>query len=362
MGKYPFYIGMGALVVSLAGCMQAQSRAPELLEPVGVKMDLESVIYEDLFSAEVYEGEVVPWVEEISFAVDGRVEEVLVSPGDAVKKGDVLITLDVETAREQIKALETQIEEITKGGEFEDRLLLADIEIAMQELSSMKEAFAAEESCRVKEIEIQTLQTKLRQNQDLRALSLEEKERQLSLCRQEAINNAVTAPFDGQVLYTAVTQPGEAVHGYEPVLWLADESRLFLKTEYLSDQAFESAARVSARIGDQEYGVSYVPYEEEEFFSMLLSGEDLWTKFLVEGDGNDLKSGQYGALLVNRVYLENVLTVPANAVYRENGQSYVYLVEEGQRIRRDVTVGYSTDARVQILEGLQEGEQVYVRE
>ena len=362
MRKYPVYIGIAALLVSLTGCREAQTQAPALLEPVGVKMDLESAVYEDIFSADVYEGEVVPWVEEISFAVDGKVENVLVSVGDTVKKGDVLITLDVEEAREQIEALKTQIEEITKSGEFEDRLLLADIEIASQELLALNNAFSAEETCRVQEIEIQTLQTKLRQNQDLRALSLEEKKRQLSLWQQEVENNAVTAPFDGQVLYTVVTQPGEAVKSYEPVLYLADDSRLFLKTEYLSDQTFESAERISARIGDREYSVSYVPYEEEEFFSMLLSGEDLWTKFQVEDEEQTLKSGQYGVLLVNRVYLEHVLTVPANAVYRESGQSYVYLVEDGQRIRRDVTVGFSTDARVQILEGLQEGEQVYVRE
>ena len=55
----------------------AQTEAiPELIEPVGVKIDSEAVIRETLSEISVYEGAVVPGLAELYFPCDGRVEKV----------------------------------------------------------------------------------------------------------------------------------------------------------------------------------------------------------------------------------------------------------------------------------------------
>ena len=51
-----------------------------------------------------------------------------------------------------------------------------------------------------------------------------------------------------------------------------------------------------------------------------------------------------------------------NAVHSGTGGKYVYLMEDGQRVIRNVTLGIVTDAKAEILEGLEEGDLVYVRE
>ena len=54
------------------------------------------------------------------------------------------------------------------------------------------------------------------------------------------------------------------------------------------------------------------------------------------------------------------LILPANAVHRDTGGFYVYRVTPEGRERLTVARGIFTDALVQITQGLEEGEQVYV--
>jgi multidrug efflux pump subunit AcrA (membrane-fusion protein) len=59
---------------------------------------------------------------------------------------------------------------------------------------------------------------------------------------------------------------------------------------------------------------------------------------------------------------ENVLTIPANALFQAYGVSYVKKIVDGEQQRVDVTVGLITDSKVEILSGLQEGDVVYAKE
>ena len=58
---------------------------------------------------------------------------------------------------------------------------------------------------------------------------------------------------------------------------------------------------------------------------------------------------------------ENVLTIPANALYRDEKGRYVYKIVDKQRVRCNVTIGITNEIKVEILEGLQEGDVVYVQ-
>ncbi len=58
---------------------------------------------------------------------------------------------------------------------------------------------------------------------------------------------------------------------------------------------------------------------------------------------------------------ENVLTVPLQAVTREQGQSVVYVARDGRPALQTVRVGWKDSRWVEILNGLQEGDQVLIR-
>ena len=56
------------------------------------------------------------------------------------------------------------------------------------------------------------------------------------------------------------------------------------------------------------------------------------------------------------------MTVPFNALYRDEKGRYVYKIVDGERVRCNVTVGITNDVEAEILEGLREGDVVYVKE
>ena len=86
------------------------------------------------------------------------------------------------------------------------------------------------------------------------------------------------------------------------------------------------------------------------------------TQFLVKNAGPELTSGMFGAVYVKNGTKEDVLLIPANALHSDKNGRYVYLMDGDKRIRRDVTTGSVTDIEVEIKEGLQEGDVVYVKE
>ena len=70
----------------------------------------------------------------------------------------------------------------------------------------------------------------------------------------------------------------------------------------------------------------------------------------IEGYGADLKFTLYRG--------ENVLTVPAGAVFETDGKEYVYLVSGGRAVKTEVETEYKTAARAVIAGGLQEDSEV----
>lgn len=358
-------IGCLLLFVLLTGCgavEESSASVPELLEPVGIKLATVPAEISDLVNVVAYKGAVVPYVEELQFTVDGTLEDVHVLLGDFVEEGQILATLSEERINEQIQQLEKDASIIATQGGFYDRQQQARIELAKIELEQMQKSRASEQELRLQELEIRQLELDLKQAQELRQLELGAIYAALQEQRNKLGNSQLTAPFSGRVVYVGSYRAGDAVVGYTTVFCLADESRISVSAEYISDMYIQGAERIYARILDRDYELTYVPYDMEEYITQSLSGATLDTEFEVDAEPGELECGQYAAVLVVDQTKEDALCVPVNALYTNAGGDYVYLVEDGQRIVRDVTIGMRTDARVEILEGLEEGDLVYVRE
>ena len=95
---------------------------------------------------------------------------------------------------------------------------------------------------------------------------------------------------------------------------------------------------------------------------MILDDQELKAKFTFQDPDDFLESGQYAAILVIKSYRENVMTVPVNALYKDGVNYYVYKEEEGQSVRCDVKTGVISSTKAEILEGLEEGDVVYVKD
>ena len=378
MKKYGLFLAAVLLIGLFAGCGKENLPAasvPELLEPVGVQIDTAVVQYDNMIEViyksepdgsrgEVYESRVLPYVEAVSFEVSGTLDELLAIQGDEVKKGQVLATLDPERINEQVGSLRDQINNLNTVGGYDDRQKNADIKIAQIELKMMRESGATEEACRVKELDIEILETQLKQAQEQRALEIRELERQISKISEGLGDIELTAPFDGRIVWTnnsMQTYGSKHVSANDPIFYIADDTRLSIESDYMSGHVLNNLERVYALVNGQEYELTYVPYTNEEFARMVRSG-NLKTRFTFVGSTEDLQGGEMAYIIPVKNSRENVLTIPANALFQAYGVSYVKKIVDGEQQRVDVTVGLITDSKVEILSGLQEGDVVYAKE
>ncbi len=83
----------------------------------------------------------------------------------------------------------------------------------------------------------------------------------------------------------------------------------------------------------------------------------------IEGSHADLRPGMTADIEIFCERVQDVLWVPSDALFEEDDQTFVTVVtgeEEGEPITedREVTIGLASDARTEILSGLEEGDEV----
>ena len=350
-------------ILLLPGCQgTAEQQAPELLEPVGVQMDTAAVTRGEIYNIQYLDGEIKPAVEALYFKTEGTLEKKNVNVGDLVTKGQILAQLDESALLEQIDALQKQLDYQKNDAQFSVQQQQLDIDIAKLELEQMREQGASAAQIQVKELDIDKLETALSHSRELQAMEQKRLSDQLAELQAKAGGNQLVAPYDGRVVYIGGLSEGAAVQGYTPVLYLVNESELVISAAYISEADLRDATRIYASVGDQIYDVAYESYDQEEYVSRVLYGEDMDTRFSIDAAGAALESGQYVCVYIQSGYKEDVLTVPVNALYRDETGQYVYRMEDGKRVRCEVEVGMTSDVKAEILEGLQEGDEVYVKE
>lgn len=353
------------LCAMLSGCTSAQNEqreVPELLEPVGVELDFAAAQIRNLYTVNTYSAAVVPHVEEMYFTVDGIVEDVFVSLGSSVRKGDPLITLDEDALLEQEERLAEELTYTRQIHANANRMAELDIQIAKLQLENMKLSEADNIALSQAQTAIDLQELRLRQTREEQQIAIGETERQLEDVRAKIGQNVLIAPFDGTIIAINDLRTDYNVSAYDPILQIADDSRMRVEGEFVSQSILESAHEIYALIGDEKYPLEYIPLDMTEYLKVVFGGGTLRTQFSFVQPPEDVSCGDYAAVCIVTGYVENALTVPANAVYTDSAGRYVYRLDGEQRVRVNVHTGLSNSLYIQITDGLEEGDMVYVKE
>ncbi len=344
----------------LSGCDNSRQTVPELLEPADVQKDTAVAVRQDCYSMVTYSGTVSPGTREVEYPGDGTLLEVLVSRGETVRQGQVLARMDQGQWLDTIESLEQQLEALQQEQALQQIIYQAELKILKQEESNltaqedMQGALAKQQEVQQKELEIrQWTENCQAENQYLNE-KLEE-------AYSHAGEGEILAPCDGTVLYTdpSFVKLGFVQEG-AAALYISDAENPIVLCHELQASQVRDASKLIGRSGTEEYTLTYLPYTSEETLAFALDAVQPPSRMT----GETLPPcGSYMAVCVYGAYREDVITVPPNAVHKDTNGAYVYCVaEDGSQQRRDVTVGLSLETAVEIQEGLQEGEVVYVSE
>jgi len=320
-----------------------------------------------------YDAQIGPKVEQLKFPQDGLFGEYRVNLGDVVKEGDVLAICASEELETAIDKQEAFLENLTKTYEYEKlskeneiaikKLELEEIYEQLKSLQYHTEAYTV--ACqRAGECDMakQVLELELEHLKEKYELELPYHQQKLKKLRQESTGNVIKAPFDGVIVALQEMEYGGAVDNGMYFVAVADISVTYARVEYVSDSVMNEMDRAILWKDGEEYETVAVPMEYDHYVELKNSGETMYSEFEIVNAGSGVEFGDFGKLKLILEEKQNVLMIPETALQFSGGNYYAYKDVNGESVRTIVKVGSKDGIRVEIKEGLEEGDLVYVQE
>lgn len=340
----------------LCGCTAKD--VPQLLEPAGETTDSAKVTIGEMYNVATYNSAVTSEWREIKMPEDGIVKGANVQIGDSVNKGDKLLTLDKEAEGSQTSDIDKKIKELEKEHAYLNEIDEYDLEILRYELEQINDMENNVYTKQKKEKEIEEKRAEIEKQKVEQQKEIAEL--QLTKMEGTSAGEDIEATHKGKVVYLNAGNNGSVIAAGTVVAILALDDSKILFGDYIDRETVRQAHRIYARIGEKEYKVTNVPYEQFELNQRLFFKLPLYSTFYIE-EAPEITQGMFASIVVISDYVENALQIPENALLSDEEGYYVYKKNGEKFDRQNVTVGHMTETAVEITSGLKEGEEVYVK-
>jgi len=285
------------------------------------------------------------------------VGDTLVPIGTKVSAGDILISYDVKDTEKQLAALREERDYTKTDNAYTLALMQMDIDLCEYEMENRDYGTGSERE-EQKQNELASLQSAYNQAVATQNLRMSTLNQQIADLEKALEKTTVYAPVSGTVVFTVQE---ESLHAGEIGCIIAQDDALVLRGEYLTPALLEYAAEIKARIGDSEFSVTPIPQNESEVLAKRAAGSEVFTEFTVDGDlPSDVTAGDYVYLMVTTDLHKNVLWLPPNAIYHDATETFVYKKTPSGKEKVVISLGSRLSTAVEIVSGLQEGDEVYV--
>ncbi len=173
----------------------------------------------------------------------------------------------------------------------------------------------------------------------------------------------IVSPIDGKVTSMSLLE-GNTVAAFKPVIVVADESQLEITSEPPSSdmrrlaEGMEATIILSAYPGKELKGkIVRLPYPYGSGGGSTAAADtDKLVHISFDAQDLEIKPGDLVKVMVTLQRKENALWLPPAAIRTFAGRRFVVIQEEGRERRVDVTIGIESPDRVEILEGVEEGQ------
>jgi RND family efflux transporter MFP subunit len=263
----------------------------------------------------------------IVFQTTGVVLEVLAEEGDFVEKGAVLARLETDRYRLEVARAEAELMRLETDFNRKKELFGRDL-ISAENFEQVRANYKAQTAA-------------------------------YELAQLDLYYTEVRAPFAGFISERLV-RAGNLVPNLEPVFRITSYDPLLavLHVPERELSVLRKGLPVSVAV-DAWPGLSFEG--EVTRISPVIdpaTGTFRVTAEIVDA-GDKLKPGLFGRVQVLYDFHENAVVIPRSAVISEDDQNHVFIVaDDGIASRRAIELGYEKDGLVEIVSGLEAGEQV----
>lgn len=381
--------GIVLLVVVIGGTAMYLSH-----DTAAVPVRLTPVSRASLVSSLTTNGKVEPVDgRELRALTPGMIGSVTVHEGDRVRAGQLLIEMDrtegsaeLARAEAEVHAAEGELQNIEQGGSAADNIELqssiaktrAERDEAARQLAISERLFAKNAAPRA---EVDAGKERLRKaDQELGYLEqrrtgrfnakdvdraharLAEAQAARALAKQRAGSASAVSPVGG-VVYSLPVSRGNFVNRGDLLAKVADLSKVRVKVYVDEPELGRVAPGQDVMVTwDAAPGESWKGKVERMPAEVTLLGTRSVGQVecvIVNSNGRLIPNVNVNVEVVGRRN-DAALTAPKDAVTAESGKHFVFLYENGVVKKQPVTLGISTASRVEILQGLSEGQQVAV--
>ncbi len=288
----------------------------------------------------------------VSYPFPARISKIHVQIGEWVQEGQILLTLqseEVGKAKSEFYKASADYE-LAKVN-FERAKRLYD-----QGAGAKKDYLSSEAQFKVAETNLDAAEKKLH----LLGFT-EENIREIAHAHEINPSIHLFSPISGKIIENKATL-GALVDQNEEILTVMDPSLLCIDAEIYEKDISQVA------IG-QEVEVTVPAYPEEIFMGKIsyigdILKEETRTATVrteVKNKDNKLKPGMFANIKIFLKKEKRVLVVPKEAVLDDRDKKIVFLKKEGGFIPRVVEIGASEGNFIEIMSGIEEGEEVVTR-
>lgn len=324
-------------------------------------------------------GEFLPYQEvEIHAKVAGYIKHIGVDIGDHVHTGETLAVLEIPELNAQVQGADASVrhsqEEITRARnevarDEADHAALHAASERLQKAAAARPGLVAQQ-----EIDDAIAKDRASEAQvDAAKSSLAAAQQQLDVSKAGRSQvsamwdySHITAPFDGVVTWRyadtgALVQAGTSNASAQPVVKLAEIDVLRLRVpvpESLAAQIHDgSLADVTVQATKEHFPAKVTRFTD----SLDRSTRTMQVEFDIPNKDLHLAPGMYADVVLQVRNKQNALTIPVEALMRNNDQPSVLVLDSQNHVTtRPIQTGIQEPSRVEVVSGLKEGDRVVV--
>jgi len=332
-----------------------------------LKVLIGTVQKQDVYPFETVTGRLNPQkTAKLHFEVSGVVQKRLAEPGMKVSAGDFLISLVQADYQDQLVQAQAALVIETQTQQRDRELLeLGSKNLALQEkelrrLEQIAErnliAHSKVDEMRQRVFDLQAEVARLQAAEAMSEARIQQQQSRVDSAQRNFDRTQLQAPFDG-VINDVLVEQGDYVNVNQMALSIIDIDRLDVQLDIRGElaQGLHMGHKVQVTQAGQTLAGEIVALQADPDMSTNTHA------VRVRISGDNLYAGALAQVRLPLPAQMSSLVIPVTAVLNQYGSAYVYVFENDRVNLQAVKIGKRVANQYVILDGLQEGQQIVMR-